>query len=257
MGYGIDREECPDGICGEDGSAGCGVAGYGGTLFGRSTSNVDKRFSGGSGEDELLCCTLVGRDRAMVGLVWLSMKWRLVGVGGLPAGPWIGTYGAAAPGLEACVAERNLLTAVFLLEPLPLLRLPKRGTHVEGDGEGNMSLNENECLCLSSGVASTSAVNSSVVGEVKSFNPTGVKGLLRMEIFDARPVVASFDDRELMDVAKSRVGSSVIPGTILLGVSLRFSIPFALRFREEPSMIVPGSWGLKKGCHSCEDSSYE
>ena len=91
---------------------------------------------------------------------------------------------------------------------------------------------------------------------MKSFSPTGVKGLLRAEIFDARPVVASFDDdRELIDVAKSRVGNSVMPGTILLGVSLRLSIPFALRFREVPSLIVPGNWGLKKGCHRCDDSS--
>ena len=94
-------------------------------------------------------------------------------------------------------------------------------------------------------------------GEVKSFKPTGVNGLLRAEIFDARPLAASFEDRELMDVARSRVGNSVMPGTMLLGASVRFSIPFALRFREEPSLIVPGSWGLKKGCHSCDDSSYE
>ena len=92
---------------------------------------------------------------------------------------------------------------------------------------------------------------------MKSINPTGVKGLLSAEMFDARPLVASFEDRELMDVARSRVGNSVMPGTILLGASLRFSIPFALRFREEPSLIVIGSWGLKKGCHNCDDSSYE
>ena len=165
---------------------------------------------------------------------------------GAPTGLW-----------EACGAETTLLSAVFLLEPLPLLRLPKRGIHVEGDGDENISLKENEFLCLSSGVASTSALVRSTAGGVKSFNPTGVKGLLRAEIFDARPLVTSFEDRELMDVAKSRVGSSVMPGTIFLGVSLRFSIPFALRFREEPSLIVPGSWGLKKGCHSCDDSSYE
>ena len=66
--------------------------------------------------------------------------------------------GAAIRGLEGCGAETTLLSAVFLLGPLLLLRLLRRGIQVDGDGDGNMSLRENECLCLSSGVAFTSAL---------------------------------------------------------------------------------------------------
>ena len=152
MGYGIDREECPDGTRGEVGSSGCGVVGYEGTVPGRLTSKADKRFKGGSGEDEALCWMPLGRECASEGLVWLSMKCRLVGVGGLLTDPWTGINGAPIRFLEACGAETTLLSEVFLLEPLPLLRLPRRGIHVEGDGDGNISLKENECLCLSSGV---------------------------------------------------------------------------------------------------------
>ena len=87
MGYVFDREECPDGTRGEVGSSGCGVVEYEGMVSGRLTSKADKRFSGGSGEDEPLCWTPVKREREPEGLVWLSMKWRLVGVGGLPTLP--------------------------------------------------------------------------------------------------------------------------------------------------------------------------
>ena len=87
MGYDIDSEELPDGTRGEVESSTCGVVGYWGTVPGRLTSKVDKRFRGGSGDDEPLCWTPLGRERARVGLVWFSMKWRLVGVGGLPTVP--------------------------------------------------------------------------------------------------------------------------------------------------------------------------
>ena len=158
MGYDIDIEECPDGTRGELGSSGWGVVGYEGMLPGRLISKADKRFNGGSGEDEPLCRTPVGRERAPGGFVWLSMKWRLVGVGGLPTVPWTGMNGAPVGLWEASGAETTLLSAVFLLKSFPLLRLPKRGIHVEGDGDENISLKENEVLCLSSGVALTSAL---------------------------------------------------------------------------------------------------
>lgn len=130
-----------------------------------------------------------------------------------------------------------LLPPVFLLRGLLLLKLPDRGIlHVEGDGDGNISLKEKDSLEFSTGSVSTSGLVLSVEGDAKSINPTGVKGLLRPEMFDARSSATSFEEPELMEVASKSVGSSLIPGTIFLGESFRLVMPLALRFRENPSL---------------------
>ena len=76
----------------------------------------------------------------------------------------------------------------------------------------------------------------SVDGELKSSYPIGVKGLLRPERLDALPVIASCDDAELIEEASSSVGSSLMPGTMFLGVSFRFLMPLELRFSEDQSL---------------------
>lgn len=132
---------------------------------------------------------------------------------------------------------------------LLLRRLPVLGIfHVEGDGDGNISLSEKERRDLSSGVASASVLMLSPFGEGIASNPTGVNGLLRPEMFDGRPLATSFADSKLIEVAITRVAISVMPGTIGLIASFRlFEMPLALGCRAKPSLAVPITRGLNEG----------
>ena len=146
----------------------------------------------------------------------------------------------ASRSLVDCGAEVILLPPVFLLKGLLLLKLPDRGIlHVEGDGDGNISLMEKDRLEFSTESVSTSGLVLSVGGDAKSLNPMGVKGLLRPEMFDARSSTTSLEDPELMEVASKSVGSSLIPGTMFLGESFRLVMPLALRFGGDPSLADP------------------
>jgi len=82
-----------------------------------------------------------------------------------------------------------------------------------------------------------------------------VNGLLTPDMFDARPFINSFEEPELIEVARRRVGNSVILGKIDFGASFRLTIPFAFRLRDDPSLLVV--LGVKKGRQSCEGSSYD
>lgn len=58
-------------------------------------------------------------------------------------------------------------------------------------------------------------------------------------MFEARPSVAPLDESEFIEVAIRSAATSVTPGTIVLIVSFRLVRPFALRFRDDPSLVVP------------------